>query len=130
MFDDPLGPIEHFTWGEYIICGEKHTSSSTEKIGVGKDIRLIGNQVSEWKERKGHQLSFDMITGVLNKDLDALVLGVGVNSALQCKEDVVKKIKKSGVKQVFVLPTPQACQKYNELYRKGKRVALLAHGTC
>ncbi len=130
MFDDPLGPIEHFRWGEFVILGEKHASSPTKKIGVGKDIRLVGNQVTEWKERKGHELDFDMITGVLDKELDALVLGVGVNGAVQCSKDVIKGIKKSGVEQVFVLRTPEACKKYNELYREGKRVALLAHGTC
>jgi hypothetical protein len=130
MFDDPLGPIEHFSWGEFIILGKKHSSSPVEKTGAGKDIRMVGDQVSRWKERKGHELSIDMVTGVLDKDLDALVLGIGVNGAIQCSKEVIKAIKKSGVEKVFVLQTPDACKKYNELYRQGKRVALLAHGTC
>jgi len=130
MFDDPLGPIEHFSWGVFIVRGEKHAASDTEKIGAGKDIRIVGDKVTRWKERKGHQLSLDMITGVLDKDLDALVLGIGVYGALECSKDVIKGIKKSGVGKVYTLCTPDACKKFNNLYRHGKRVALLAHGTC
>jgi hypothetical protein len=46
MFDDPKGPIEHFSWGKFIICGKEH-SKLDEKIGVGKDIRLIGKKKSQ-----------------------------------------------------------------------------------
>ncbi len=130
MFDDPLGPIEHFSWGEFIILGKKHTSSEMKKIGAGKDIRIVGKKVSEWKERKGHQLDLNMITGVLDKHLDDLVLGIGVNGAIQCPKNIIKGIKSSGVEKVYVLKTTDACKKFNELYRSGKRVALLAHGTC
>lgn len=130
MFDDPAGPIEHFSWGEFIILGKKHASSATEKFGAGKDICMQGDQVTPWKERKGHELSFNMVSGVIHENLDILVIGIGVYGAVKCKKDVIKKIKKSGVDQVFVLPTPEACKKFNELYRSGKRVALLAHGTC
>lgn len=130
MFNDPLGPIEHFSWGEFIIRGEKHGALETERIGAGKDIRIVGDKVTRWKERKGHRLSLDMITGVLDKDLDALVLGIGVYGAVQCSQDIIKGIQKAGVRKVYLLKTPDACKKFNELYRKGKRVALLAHGTC
>jgi len=30
------GPIEHFLWGKFIICGKEHSSDT----GVGKDIRV------------------------------------------------------------------------------------------
>ena len=39
------------------------------KIGVGKDIRLIGSEASKWKERKGHLLTSEMITGVFGKNI-------------------------------------------------------------
>ncbi|MBN1536545.1 MAG: hypothetical protein JW908_07420 [Anaerolineales bacterium] len=130
MFDDPLGPIEHFSWGEFVIWGEKHSSTATREIGAGKDICIVGEKVTSWKERKGHKLNIDMITGVLNKNVDVLVLGVGVYGALKCKNKVIKEIKKTGILEVYVLKTPDACKKYNELYREGMRVALLAHGTC
>ena len=88
MFDDPQGPIEHFSWGKYIICGDEHSASERGKTGVGKDIRLIDTQVSEWRERKGHRLSPAMITGVYDLGIDVLIIGIGVNGALECPKKV------------------------------------------
>ena len=51
MFDDLKGPIEHFSWGKYIICGIEHSASEKGRVGVGKDIRLINQEVTEWRER-------------------------------------------------------------------------------
>ena len=129
MFNDPNGPIEHFSWGKYIINGKEH-SKNIEKIGAGKDIRIINNKVTKWKERKGHLLKKFMITGVFNNNIDYLIIGIGVNGALECPSKIINYINKNGIKKVIVLKTPEACKKYNEMYNKGKNTALLAHGTC
>jgi hypothetical protein len=129
MFDDKKGPIEHFSWGKFIIYGKEH-SKSDKKIGVGKDIRLIGKEVSKWKEREGHRLTSDMITGVYDQDIDILIIGIGVEGLIECTEEVKRSIKKNGIKELILEKTPTACKTYNELFHKGKRVALLAHGTC
>ena len=63
MFTSARGPIEHFSWSMYIIQGKEHAKTNRGKIGVGKDIRLIGHDVSAWRERKGHRLTPAMITG-------------------------------------------------------------------
>jgi hypothetical protein len=70
--------------------------------GVRKDIRIIGITVTEWVERKGHTLEKAMITGVFDQ----------------------------GIKKLILFSTPDACKKYNSLFRNGRKVALLAHGTC
>lgn len=130
MFTDKKGPIEEFTWGTFIINGQTHKKNGGEKSGQGKDIRLIGDEVSKWKERKGHTLSHDMITGIYEHDIDTLIIGAGVNHAIDCPGEVIRKIKENGIPEVKVAKTPEACKLYNELYHKGKKVALLAHGTC
>jgi len=76
MYSDLKGPIESFSWGKFVILGKEHSKSHDGKVGAGKDIRLIGQEVSKWKERQGHELFSD------------------------------------------------------ELYHKGEKIALLAHGTC
>jgi len=43
---------------------------------------------------------------------------------------VIETAHEHGIKEVIVEATPDACKRYNKLYGKGKRVALLAHGTC
>ncbi len=130
MFYDDNGPIQQFTWGKFVISGEEHSKSSGMKIGVGKDIRLIGTEVSKWKERKGHQLTAEMITGVLGKDIQTLIIGIGVTGAVECPQSVQEYIKSNGIPKLILVKTPDACKMYNEMYRSGHQVALLAHGTC
>jgi hypothetical protein len=130
MFDDPQGPIEHFSWGKYIICGVEHSASEQGKIGAGKDIRLIDQEVTEWRERKGHRLSEGMITGVYDRGIEVLIIGIGVNGAVECPKKVKKVIQASGISQVILARTPQACELYNALFHQRRPVALLAHGTC
>lgn len=130
IFEDPNGPVEAFSWGKFIIKGKEHSKTESGKKGKGKDIRLMGKDVSKWKERSGHVLDEDMITGVFDKDIETLVIGTGVNGMVECPENVIKFIKKRGIKNVLLLITPEACKTYNRLYHEKIKVALLAHGTC
>ncbi len=130
MFDDPRGPVEHFSWGKFVICGTEHSGGDKGRIGAGKDIRLIGREVTEWHERKGHLLTHAMITGVYEQGIEVLIVGTGVNGALECPEEVKHRIEARGIPRVILACTPDACALYNSLYRQGTRVALLAHGTC
>lgn len=130
MFDDPRGPIEAFSWGRFVIGGKEHSGSGPTKVGVGKDIRLIGEDVTEWRERKGHRLKKSMITGVYDHDIEVLIVGAGVHGAIECSDEVKKAVREHGIAELIVQPTPDACAAYNDLFHRGKRVALLAHGTC
>ena len=129
MFDDPKGLIEHFSWGKYIIGGVEHAGAKKDQMGAGKDIRLVGQEVTEWRERKGHCLTEAMITGIYDRGIEVLILGIGVDGALECPEAVKRAIQAEGI-QVILERTPDACATYNALFHQGKRVALLAHGTC
>ncbi len=130
MFDDPNGPIEHFSWGKYVIGGKKHAVGKNKPVGAGKDIRLIGEEVTEWQERKGHLLTPAMITGVYQQGVEVLIIGTGAEGALQCPEEVKRAVLSNGIGEVITAITPEACRLYNMLYHQGKRAALLAHGTC
>lgn len=130
MFADPEGPIEHFSWGKFIIRGREHSETPDDQVGAGKDIRLIGEEVSEWRERKGHRLKKSMITGVYDQDVEVLIIGTGVYGSLKCPKKVQESVRQHGVLQLILETTPRACRIYNDLYRRGERLALLAHGTC
>ena len=125
MFADPKGPITHFEWATFTIDGQIH---SPEK-GVGKDIFLSPEGVSAWHERKGHKLKAGMVRRALALKPEVLIIGNGVEGALEIGKKARKEIDDAGVK-LIVLRTPEACREYNRLYRHGKRVILLAHGTC
>jgi hypothetical protein len=130
MFDDKKGPIEHFSWGKFIITGTEHSKGDEGRIGKGKDIRIIGTEVSRWKEREGHLLEPGMIAGVFDQGIETLVIGAGVDGMVKCPDRVVQYIKNKGIHEVIIAKTPESCKLYNQLFHAGKKVALLAHGTC
>lgn len=130
MFTDPEGPIEAFSFGKFVILGEEHAGSGDERVGKGKDIRMIGKKVERWKEREGHVLDRSMVDGVLDRNVRVVVIGNGESGMLAVPEEVVRFLRKNGIDRVIVLRTPEACREYNRLYREGEKVALLAHGTC
>ncbi len=130
MFDDPAGPIEHFEWGMYVVNGVSHGKSGDTVIGAGKDIRIVGGNVTAWRERRGHRLSPDMITGVFGVGVETLIIGTGADGLIEYSEEVAASIRLRGISCIIGAPTPESCRIYNEMHRSGKRVALLAHGTC
>lgn len=130
MFADPRGPIEHFSWARFVVCGQEHSASDAGAVGAGKDICLIGYQVSPWHERRGHCLTPAMVSRVYGQGIEVLVIGSGVSGLLQCPADVQHAIRAQGIAELVIERTPDACRAYNALYRQGRRVALLAHGTC
>jgi hypothetical protein len=124
------GPIEEVSWGKFIIRGVEHSIEGTQTKGSGKDIRIIGDRVSEWRERRGHLLQPEMITGIFGQGIDKLIIGTGHDGAIEVTEDTILYIHNNGIAEVIIEKTPIACKKYNEYYVKGHRIALLAHGTC
>src|SRR5512139_3287 len=95
------GPIERFTWGRFVVRGEEH-SENGRVVGAGKDIRIVGDKVTPWKEREGHKLTRDMITGIYDEDVKVLVIGIGVEKAVTCPKSVLKDIRKHGIRQVVL----------------------------
>ncbi|MEI8200430.1 MAG: Mth938-like domain-containing protein [Eubacteriales bacterium] len=130
MFNDQRGPIEHYSWGKFIILGEEHSQSAESQKGKGKDIILIGKKVRAWKKRKGHELNQAMVEKILNADVEILVIGNGADGALSVSEEMVNYLMDHGIKKVIVMKTPEACREYNRLFHNGEKAALLAHGTC
>ncbi len=125
------GPIEGVSWGRFVINGKEHAKlSDGTVVGAGKDIILIGDDVVPWKDRKGHRLSKEMVRKVIEYKIDIVIIGNGFYGAVEVPPDVVEFLQLNGVREVIILKTPEACRKYNELYSRGKKVALLAHGTC
>jgi hypothetical protein len=127
MFQDSKGPIEAFSWGRFLINGEIHAESGE---GVGKDICIIDGRVTAWKARKGHRLKPKMVACVMDRNIDILVIGNGVNGAIKVLKKTQDMIKDHGIQTLVIKKTPEACHIYNQLFREGKKVALLAHGTC
>jgi hypothetical protein len=123
-------PIQECTWARFRIDGVEHGWINDAKAGYGKDIRVIGHEVSEWREREGHRLTIDMITGVFDRGITTLIIGIGHFDAVIVPEDVIAHVKNRGISDVALLSTPAACTLFNQKCAAGEQVALLAHGTC
>lgn len=130
LFEDPAGPIVKLEWGEFHFRDAVHGEVKGVTLGAGKDIRVVEHVVTPWAERKGHLLKRKMISGIDPGSVEVLVIGTGVYGRLRCPKKLRRELETSGLHEVIVLPTPEACATYNRLVRQGRRVALLAHGTC
>ena len=126
MFSDPEGPVQHFTWARFIINGKEHSRTT----GAGKDIIVIGEEVKNWENMGGHHLTPSSMDCLEGFDLEYLVIGNGVNGMVDISGSVISRIRDLGIRETIVENTPKACSTYNKLHRKGKKAALLAHGTC
>jgi hypothetical protein len=130
MFEDAQGPINHYSWARFIVAGTEHAESPAGRCGAGKDIRIVGDRVTAWEDRRGHTLSVDMITGIPDQEIEVLVIGNGADGALVCPTEVLAALRGKGIPEVIVARTPEACRRFNELIRSGRKAAFLAHGTC
>ncbi len=130
LYHDARGPILRVFWGGVVINGEEHSETEKGRVGKGKDIFLLGEKVRRWKEREGHCLKKSMIERVYEEKVEVLILGIGISSAIEVPDKVKEDIEKHGIQELIVAPTPAACRMYNQCYHEGKKVALLAHGTC
>jgi hypothetical protein len=126
MFDDPDGPVEHFSWGIFVIKGMEHSRG----CGHGKDICLIGEEVDHWERMGGHHLKRNSVRFLNGLDIDTLIIGNGVNGAVEVGDKIKDEVGKMGITELVIERTPEACRTYNKRYRYGEKVCLLAHGTC
>ena len=124
------GPIQEVSWGRFVIGGQEHAKlSGGHIVGVGKDIRLIGEHLEAWAERQGHRLTIPMVEKAVQAGVETVIIGNGFLGAVEVPAEVRNYIRQQG-KELIVEKTPEACRRFNELLSRGKKVALLAHGTC
>ena len=66
---------------------------------------------------------------VLEKGVEVIVLGRGVQNRLEVQAETEALLKARGI-QVHIESTPQAVELYNDLARQGRKVGGLFHTTC
>jgi hypothetical protein len=126
LFEDAEGPIQHFSWAKFIINGKEHSRDK----GAGKDILVYQGEARPWDDMGGHTLTRGSLNVLKGLDIDILIIGNGVHGVVSISDDVKKGIMEIGIKRLIIKETPDACKVYNQNYKKGSKVCLLAHGTC
>ena len=111
--------IDNYEFGEIMVDG---------KIYLADLIILPGEIMGNWWRLEGHKLQLEDLKLVLDKDIEALVVGTGYFGMVKVVELVVKVLKDREI-ELIVLDTREACQIYNRLSALRKTAAAL-HLTC
>lgn len=126
--------IEKSGWGE-IEVREKDT------IVKLRDAVLLPEKALSWNWKWSDDEGMDHRPGIREKDLDhyilsstplphTVILSTGRWGILQVHPERKAYLLQKGVKEVYILRTPQAIKKYTELCQLKIRVAALIHTTC
>jgi len=112
--------IESYNFGKIIINSEEYHS----------DIIIYKNNVDDkWWRRESHNLCIEDIKKILDNKPEALIIGTGYYGLMKVPEELIEHIKLSGVKQVIVKNTGDACNEYNKLCKR-KNIVAAFHLTC
>ncbi|KAJ8368040.1 hypothetical protein SKAU_G00080680 [Synaphobranchus kaupii] len=117
--------IASLSWGHMKVKG---SSSSYKDCKVWPG----GSRTWDWRETgTNHHPGVQPadVEEVLKKGVNTLVIGRGMNEALQVPSATLEYVKKQGV-DVKVLQTEKAVQEYNALVGQGVKVGGVFHSTC
>jgi len=112
--------IENYSFGQMLINGKIYNSD----LIIFKD-HIYGS----WWRKEGHNLCINDIKEIINKKPNVLIIGTGYSGLMQVSKELIENIKSSGIKQVIVKKTGDACTEYNKLYKKNNLIAAF-HLTC
>ena len=112
--------IESYKFGQIIINGKKYNS----------DLIIFKDHIYDsWWRKEGHNLCIDDIKEIINKKPDILIIGTGHFGLMKVPKELIENVKSSGIKQVIVKKTGDACNEYNKLCKK-KNIVAAFHLTC
>jgi hypothetical protein len=116
--------IDEVSFGKIVINGLPY-----------KDVLIVRDEIIS--RNKGvlraiygmsHLLSDEEVKKLGEGHPDVIIIGSGHTGMLEVKKSQVKKLKEK-CSEFYLLPTPEAAEKYNELLGK-KKINALFHTTC
>ena len=112
--------IENYSFGQIIIDKKKYNS----------DLIIFKDYIFDsWWRKEGHNLCIDDIKEIVNKKPDILIVGTGCFGLMKVPQELIEYLKSSGIRQVIVKKTGEACTEYNKLYKTNNVIAAF-HLTC
>jgi hypothetical protein len=111
--------IEAYSFGKMIVDGHAYTN----------DLILYPDSIqTSWYRQKGHGLSINDISEVIERKPDVLVVGTGASEQLHISEETTQKLLDFGI-EIVAAPTDRAVKYYNRLKSKKHTIGAF-HLTC
>jgi len=112
--------IEEFKFGSVRIEGQIH----------GSDVAVLPPRVmANWWRREGHQVHTEDLAEVLAYRPTILIIGTGTSGHMWVLEETVSDMESAGI-TMETMNTDKACDRFNELFEAGEKVAAVLHLTC
>ncbi len=111
--------INDYSFGKIIINNELYR----------KDLIITGDQVhSDWWRNKGHSISLDDISLIIDYQPDILFIGTGKMGMMKVSDAFIANVKAAGVDEVKTARSGKIVKEFNQC--KKERKALAIHLTC
>ena len=112
--------IDDYSFGKILIRGQSFHS----------DLIIFPDHIQEnWRRRQGHYLQKIDLAGLDKIPCDRLIFGTGAQGAMKIAREVTEWLDFSNLKWE-IHRTAKACEEYNVLVKRGKRVVAALHLTC
>jgi len=113
--------IDGYQFGKITIGGKAYTS----------DLLIMPSGVkTDWWRVKGHELCVADLEPVWKAEPDVLIIGTGAYGVMKVLPEA-DSLMRQRCTEVHVLPTHEACRRFNELaQQQGRRVVAALHLTC
>ncbi len=112
--------IEAYSFGWMIIDGKRYTSDLL--------IYPDGHVKDAWYRKKGHALSKDDISALIQAEPEIIIAGTGASGLMKPEKGFEKWLDQKGIRFIS-LPTTEAVESYNHLSLE-KPVGACFHLTC
>lgn len=95
-----------------------------------RDLKILeGRVVPDWWRKEGHLLQPEDLEDIWQARPEILVVGTGASGVMRLDPRTKEKAAALGIK-LESYPTAEAAQRFNQLWKEGRRVAGAFHLTC
>jgi len=111
--------IDSYTFGSFVVDGKKFDSNVSIINGVAKQARYLYD----------HLLLESDFDKLIAAKPEIIIIGTGASGVVRVQEEIKELIESNGIKLV-IERTGEACEIFNDLVKKGKKVCAFLHNTC
>ena len=111
--------IDSFVFGSFVFDGKKFDSNIVIINGVARQARYL----------EGHILRESDFDKLIAAKPEIIIVGTGASGVVHVHEEIRQLIESKGIK-LIIERTADACETFNELIKKRKKVCAFLHNTC